>query len=56
MHYRSDGGVTCNIFWPMSASKGDIINEQTAFTFYSFLCGFLTPLGFILIFYVLVIS
>lgn len=52
---RPDGGHSCNIFWPMEATKGDIINEQTAFTFYTFLFGFLGPLGFILIFYVLVI-
>mgnify|MGYP007045513791 CR=1 FL=1 len=30
-----------------------ILNEQTAFTFYSLLFGFLGPLAFILIFYVL---
>ena len=57
---RQDGGETCNIFWSFNSSltgegRASILNEQTAFTFYSFIFGFLGPLGFILIFYVLVI-
>lgn len=52
---RPDGGHSCNIFWPMESSQDDIINQQTAFTFYTFMFGFLGPLVFILIFYVLVI-
>ena len=57
---RQDGGQTCNIFWSFNSSltgegRASILNEQTAFTFYSFIFGFVGPLGFILIFYVLVI-
>jgi len=52
---RPDGGHSCNIFWSINASSEAILNEQTAFTFYSLIFGFVGPLGFILIFYVLVI-
>lgn len=50
-----DGSQSCNIFWSINATSEAIINEQTAFTLYSLVCGFLGPLAFILIFYVLVI-
>ena len=49
--------TSCNIYWAdtsnSTASSESIINEQTAFTFYSLIFGFLGPLAFILIFYVL---
>ena len=53
---RRDGGQSCNVIWLLGDSEGDIVNGQTTFTFYIFIFGFLGPLGFILIFYVLVIS
>ena len=62
------GGQSCNIFWPFEdaevpdaplndSSRGQrqVINGQSAFTFYSFVLGFAVPLTLILIFYVLVI-
>jgi len=52
---RPDGGHSCNVIWLLGESEGDIVNGQTTFTFYIFIFGFLGPLGFILIFYVLVI-
>ena len=52
---RRDGGQSCNVIWLLGDSEGDIVNGQTTFTFYIFIFGFLGPLGFILIFYVLVI-
>ena len=51
---RRDGGHSCNVIWLLGESEGDIVNGQTTFTFYIFIFGFLGPLGFILIFYVLV--
>ena len=58
---RPDGSSSCNIYWAYDESNNSsnatdneqILNEQTAFTFYSLLFGFLGPLAFILIFYVL---
>jgi len=49
--------TSCNIYWAdnTTSNSESIINEQTAFTFYSLVFGFLGPLAFILIFYVLVI-
>ena len=53
---RPGGGDSCNIFWAInSSSEAAILNEQTAFTFYSLIFGFVGPLGFIFIFYLLVI-
>jgi len=54
---RPDGGQSCNIYWRNinGTSEEAILNEQTAFTFYTLVFGFLGPLAFILIFYVLVI-
>ena len=54
---RPDGAETCTIHWHSSNlfTEGDILTEQTAFTFYTFVVGFLAPLGFILTFYVLVL-
>ena len=55
---KRNGGESCNIFWVEGMwgfMEGDLINEQTAFTFYSFIFGFAGPLAFILIFYVMVI-
>ncbi|XP_023343124.1 somatostatin receptor type 2 isoform X2 [Eurytemora carolleeae] len=52
---RPDGGESCNIFWTMNITSSGLINEQTAFTFYSFIFGFAGPLTFIFIFYILVI-
>lgn len=59
---KETGGQNCNIFWPFdddddSLSDGPrhIINDQTAFTFYSFVLGFAIPLLLILVFYILVI-
>lgn len=52
---RPDGGNSCNIFWNVNFSQEDIINQQTAFTFYSLAFGFAGPLFFILIFYGLVL-
>ena len=47
--------TSCNIYWAdnTTSNSESIINEQTAFTFYSLVFGFLGPLAFILIFYVL---
>lgn len=50
-----DENYTCNIFWSFNTTSGRIVDEQTAFTFYSFLLGFAVPLSLILIFYILVI-
>ena len=52
---RPDGGQSCNIYWRNinGTSEEAILNEQTAFTFYTLVFGFLGPLAFILIFYVL---
>ena len=59
---RLDGGTSCNIYWAnwdnvtdntTDSDRQSILNEQTAFTFYSLIFGFLGPLAFILIFYVL---
>ena len=52
---RPDGGQSCNIYWKNinGTSEEAILNEQTAFTFYTLVFGFLGPLAFILIFYVL---
>lgn len=52
---RRDGGSTCNVIWLLGDTNEGLINGQTTFTFYSFIFGFLGPLTFILIFYVLVI-
>ena len=66
---RHDGGTSCNIYWSnwmdsamdnltnttAEEQRQSILNEQTAFTFYSLIFGFVGPLCFILIFYVLVI-
>ena len=55
--FRPDGRESCSIEWKSANifTDGDILTEQTAFTFYSFIVGFLGPLGFILTFYVLVL-
>lgn len=53
---RPDGGQTCNIFWPGGLDQEDMINGQTAFTFFSFAFGFAGPLFFILIFYGFVLA
>ena len=47
--------TSCNIYWAdnNTTDTESILNEQTAFTFYSFVFGFLGPLAFILFFYVL---
>ena len=47
---RPGGAETCTIHWQSSGllTEGDILTEQTAFTFYSFIVGFLGPLGFFL--------
>ena len=51
--------TSCNIYWEggagnhTSEDRESILNEQTAFTFYSLVFGFLGPLAFILFFYVL---
>ena len=37
---RPDGGESCNIFWTMNITSTGLVNEQTAFTFYSFIFGF----------------
>ena len=59
---RPDGRTSCNIYWAYDDTGSGatnatdterILNEQTAFTFYSLIFGFLGPLAFILIFYVL---
>ncbi len=67
---KVSGGQNCNIFWPFdSDDEGDdgsataavdeervnVLNGQTAFTFYSFVLGFAVPLALILVFYTLVI-
>jgi len=63
---RQGGATSCNIYWAYNSwdnssnssqqlDRESILNEQTAFTFYSLIFGFLGPLAFILIFYVLVI-
>jgi len=54
---RPDGAESCNIFWHSEKlfTGGDILTEQTAFTFYSLAVGFLLPLGFIFICYLLVL-
>ena len=53
---RPDGAESCNVFWQSEKifTDGDILTEQTAFTFYSLALGFLLPLGFIFICYLLV--
>jgi hypothetical protein len=43
------------VIWLLGDTNEGLINGQTTFTFYSFIFGFLGPLTFILIFYVLVI-
>ena len=64
---RQGGATSCNIYWAYNSwdynsnssnssqqlDRESILNEQTAFTFYSLIFGFLGPLAFILIFYVL---
>lgn len=48
-------GHSCNVIWLLGDTEGEMVNSQTTFTFYIFIFGFLGPLAFILIFYVLVI-
>ena len=62
--HRPHGGESCTIQWtsPMILNNDDddnggnnVLTEQTAFTFYSLVFGFLGPLVFIFIFYLLVL-
>ena len=55
--FRPDGRESCSIEWKSSNifTDGDVLTEQTAFTFYSLVFGFLGPLVFIFIFYLLVL-
>ena len=50
VHWSGDSLYLCQ-----EEQRQSILNEQTAFTFYSLIFGFVGPLAFILIFYVLVI-
>ena len=54
---RPDGRESCSIEWKSANifTDGDVLTEQTAFTFYSLVFGFLGPLVFIFIFYLLVL-
>ena len=54
---RPDGRESCSIEWKSAniLTDGDVLTEQTAFTFYSLVFGFLGPLLFIFIFYLLVL-
>jgi len=54
---RPDGRESCSIEWKSLNifTKGDVLTEQTAFTFYSLVFGFLGPLVFIFMFYLLVL-
>lgn len=52
---RPDGAHSCSIAWGGEFSPDDIVNHQTAFTFFSFAFGFAGPLFFIVIFYGLVL-
>ena len=55
--FRPDGRESCSIEWQSANifTDGDVLTEQTAFTFYSLVFGFLGPLVFIFIFYLLVL-
>ena len=55
--FRPDGRESCSIEWKSANifTDGDVLTEQTAFTFYSLVFGFLGPLVFIFIFYLLVL-
>ena len=55
--FRPDGRESCSIEWKSANifTDGDVLTEQTAFTFYSLVFGFLGPLVFTFIFYLLVL-